>query len=188
MSIPVPPADQTPAYPAPQPAPAPVPPAFLGASAAPQPVYEQPPAPAPQPLPQIHAVEVVAPSVQVPEGGYAQRVVRIPLPQFALPGLPIPWIEMRNPGLMAPESIDEISKGLRGISVDEGADPSAADAEVIMATMIKLLRRWCIWDARSEADVPPLLPETPSRELLSWAPLGVIGAIGQAFRELQDPR
>jgi len=183
----------TPDYPQPAAAAAaqPVPTAFL-APAAGQPVYEQPymphPQAQPQPLPQIQAVQSVAPSVQVPEGGYAQRITTIKLPQFHLQGLPEPWIEMRNPGLMASETIDEISRGLRGISVGDDGEPTAADAEVIKTTMLKVLRRWCIWDARSEADVPPLLPATPTVEGLSYAPLGVIGAIGAAFRELQNPQ
>ena len=181
----------TPAYPMPQAAPAqPVPLAFLAPPPADVQVIPEQPAPAvqPQPLPQIQAVASVAPSVQIPEGGYARRITTIRLPQFHLEGLPEPWIEMRNPGLMSSSAIDEISKGLRGVAVGDDGEPTEADAEIIKTTMLKLLRRWCIWDARSEADVPPLLPETPTVELLSYAPLGVIGAIGAAFRELQDPQ
>jgi hypothetical protein len=181
----------TPAYPTPQAAPAqPVPLAFLAPPpASVQPIPEQPvPAVQPQPLPQIQAVESLAPSVKIPEGGYAQRIVRVPMPQFQLEGLPEPWVEMRNPGLMATSSLDEMGNGLRGIKVGEDGEPTAGDTQVVLATMVRLLRRWCMWDATSEEDVPPLLPETITADMVQRAPLGVIKAIGAAFMELQDPR
>jgi hypothetical protein len=170
--------DQQPApvYP---PAPQPVPATFV-----PQPVPSA--APAAPVLPQLADQQATA--VQIPEGGYAQRIVRIPLPQFHLAEVPAPWVEMRNPGLMAQEALEEIGHGLTGVTIGPDGQPSEADSELVLATMARLLRRWCMWDASSEDDVPPLLPETVTVESLRKAPLGVFRAIGAAFVELQNPQ
>jgi hypothetical protein len=159
----------------------PVPPTFQPQPAVPLPAYEQ------QGIPQAADQEAVT-SVQVPVGGYAKRIVRLPMPQFALPGLPDLWIEIRNPGLLAQSTIEEMQQGLRGVTVDEAGEPGEADSKLILETMSSLLRRWCMWDATSDDDIPPLLPETVTVADLSRAPLGVLGEIGKAFRELQNPQ
>lgn len=158
----------------------PVPGTFLPQPPVPLPVYEQ--------IPQIADQQALA-STQIPPGGYAQRITHIPLPQFALEGLPEPWIEMRNPGLMAPETLKEIGKGLSGIAVGPDGEPDDEAGEAaVWATMARLLRRWCMWDATNEDAVPPLLDETVTVELLNKAPMGVMKAITAAFKELQNPQ
>lgn len=157
----------------------PVPGTFLPQPPVPLPVYEQ--------IPQIADQQAVA-SVQIPTGGYAQRVTRIPLPQFALEGLPEPWVEIRNPGLMAPEILEEIGKGLSGVKPDADGEPSVDDEQLVWTTMIRLMRGWCMWDATSEDDVPPLLDSKVTVGLLRKAPMGVIKALMKAFQELQNPQ
>jgi hypothetical protein len=159
-----------------------VPPTFQPQPAVPLPVYEQ------QGMPQIADQEAVT-SVQVPKGGYAQRITRISMNEFRLEGQPELWVEMRNPGLMAPNSIDEITDGLKGMKMgDDGEPVSSGDTKVILETMGKMLRRWCMWDATSDEDEPPMLPETVTLEMLGKAPLGVLAALGKAFKELQNPQ
>ena len=191
MSTPV-PADQVPVYsqPVAVAAPMPVPAAFLSPppAVAPAPVVEQPTAPQPAPLPQIQAVQSIEPSVQIPEGGYARRIVRVPLPQLHLEGMAEPWIEMRNPGLMSTEALEQIGKGLQGIRVAEGEEPTAEDEGVIYETVAQLLRRWCMWDGSSVEDTPSMLPEIPTAALLRRVPLVVVRQIVRAFQELQDPQ
>lgn len=160
-----------------------VPPTFQPQPPVPLPVYEQP-----QQIPQI-ADQAAVTSVQVPEGGYAQRTTRIYMNQFRLEGLPELWIEMRNPGLMAPSAIDEMSTGLRGVKTDDQGDPvDGTDTTLIMETVARLMRRWSMWDATSDDQVPPMLPEAVTIEDLNKAPIGVLGAIGRAFKELQNPQ
>ena len=101
-----------------------VPATFLPQPPVPLPVYEQ--------VPQIADQAAVA-SVQVPEGGYAQRFVKIPLPQLHIEGVQAPWIELRNPGLMAPDVFDEMSKGLAGVTENEAGEPLERDQGVIDA-------------------------------------------------------
>jgi hypothetical protein len=159
-----------------------VPATFQPQQAVQVPVYEQ------QAVPQILDQEAVT-SVQVPKGGYAQRITRIPLPELALPGLPEPWLEIRNPGLLSQSTIEELSQGLRGVTTGNGGQPTGeADSQLIMATMAKLLRRWCMWDATSDDAIPPLLPETITLENLNKAPLVALKSITRGFRELQDPQ
>ena len=159
-----------------------VPATFQPQQAVPVPVYAQ------QAVPQIVDQEAVT-SVQVPQGGYAQRITRLPLPELALPGLPEPWMEIRNPGLLSQSTIEELGQGLRGVTTgDDGQPTGEVDSQLIIATMAKLLRRWCMWDATSDEDVPPLLPETITLEDLNKAPLVALKSIVRAFREFQDPQ
>lgn len=161
---------------------APVPPTFQPQPPVPLPAYEQ------QNMPQI-ADQAAITSVQVPQGGYAQRITRIPMDEFRLEGQPELWVEMRNPGLLAPDTIEEITKGLSGVTVDDKGEPTTSgDTRVILETMGRLLRRWCMWDATSDDDQPPMLPEAVTVEMLGKAPIGVLGALGKAFRELQNPQ
>lgn len=153
-----------------------VPPTFQPQPPVPLPAYEQP-------VPQM---QQAPPPVQVPEGGYAQRVVRIPMTKFTLPGLEDLWVDMRNPGLMAPSAVDDIATQLQGVSADQAETEEAKQAAY--AAILALVRRWRMWDATSDDDVPPLLPEVPDVDTLQRAPLGVLVELGRAFQELQDPR
>jgi hypothetical protein len=71
---------------------------------------------------------------------------------------------------------------------DDGEPTDSGDTKVILETMGKMLRRWSMWDATSDDDEPPMLPETVTLEMLGKAPIGVLGALGRAFKELQNPQ
>jgi hypothetical protein len=177
----------TPVYPpAPVPQPAPVQPASAPVPAA---FDAQPPAPPvvqPTPLPQLADQQATA--VQIPEGGYASRWTRIPLPQFALPGLPEPWIEIRNPGMMPQTALDEIAAALTAVEVGPNGEPLARDNDKVYDQLLKLIRGWCMWDAMSDADVPPLLPTPTDAAMLRRAPSGALAQVFRAFAELQNPQ
>lgn len=176
----------TPAYPpAPgpvpvvQPVPQPVPPTFQPQPPVPLPAYEQPAQTAPQ-----------APAaVRIPEGGYALRVVRVPLPEFALAGLPEPWVEMRNPGLMSQEALEGMMEEMRAVKIgDDGEPTDVADVNRIFGQVLKLVRDWCMWDGGSDEDVPPLLPKPTTLAVLRRAPAGALKKIMETFQELQNPQ
>lgn len=167
-----------PVYP-PAPQPQPVPAAFDA----------QPPAAipaAPAPIPQLADQQATA--VQIPEGGYASRWTRIPLPQFALPGLPEPWVEIRNPGMMPQQKLDEISAALTRVETGPDGQPLARDTDVIFDQLLQLIRAWCMWDATSDADTPPLLPPPADAATLRRAPSGALVHVFRAFMELQNPQ
>lgn len=146
-----------------------------------------PPAPAPPGIPQL--ADQNATSVQIPEGGYASRFTRLRLPQFALPGVPEPWVEIRNPGMMAQETLDEIGAAINAVEIGPNGEPvTDTDGAAIYAQMLRLIRSWCLWDAVSEDDVPPLLPAPSDLATLRRAPAGALVAVFKAFMELQDPR
>lgn len=182
------PAQDTPQYPgpagaqwnAPLPEPMPVPSTFQAQPPVPLPAYEQPP------VPQLADQANAAP--QIPEGGYAQRIVRIPLPQFRLEGLPEPWVEMRNTGMMSQDALDELGQGLQGVAIGADGKPAEGDVSTVMATLTKLIRRWCMWDGSSDDDVPPMLPEQVDVASLRRAPVGVLKTIMKATQELSDPQ
>jgi hypothetical protein len=155
-----------------------VPPTFTAPTPAPD--------PAAQAIPQLANQQATA--VQIPTGGYASRFVRIALPQFALPGVPEPWIEIRNPGMMAQQSLDEIGTALGLVETGPDGEPVAADTEAILRQMQRLIRAWCMWDAVSDDDVPPPLPAPSELATLRRAPSGALVAVMKAFMELQDPR
>jgi hypothetical protein len=157
---------------------------------APAPATFQPAAPVPQPAPALpQLADQQAASVQIPTGGYASRVVRIPLPAFALPGVPLPWVEMRNPGMMAQAALDEIQAGMQAVQVGPDGEPVAgADTAAIFEQLQRLMRAWCMWDATSDDDVPPLLPDPASADILRKAPSGVLIEVMRAFQELQNPQ
>lgn len=145
------------------------------------------PVPTPPGIPQI--ADQSATAAQIPAGGYASRFTRISLPQFALSGLPEPWVEIRNPGMMAQETLDEIGAAINAVEVGPNGEPATdTDGAAIYAQMLRLIRSWCIWDAVSEDDVPPLLPAPSDMATLRRAPAGALVAVFKAFMELQDPR
>lgn len=189
MSTPAPsPNGQPPTYPGPGPAAAFPPPVEAGNGEIPSTFQPQPPVPLPayeQPaaVPQLADQANAAP--QVPEGGYASRIVRISLPQFHLQGLPEPWVEMRNPGMMSQDALEAIGRGLQGQQSDADAEP---DPDVIMGTLAQLVRRWCMWDGTSEDDMPPMLPEQVDVASLRRAPVGVLKHVMQTVKELSDPQ
>jgi hypothetical protein len=182
----------TPVYPpVPQPTPAPIPgpqpqptppvPQPVPATFTPQPL---PPAAPTAPLPQL--ADQQATTVQVPPGGYASRFVRIPLQEFALPGVPEPWVEIRNPGMMAQEALDEIVAGFRAVRVGPDGEP---DQTAVYQQLLHLIRSWCMWDARSDDDRPPMLPTNPTDiATLRRAPGGALLKVFTAFQELQNPQ
>ncbi|MDH6141160.1 hypothetical protein P3T35_003173 [Kitasatospora sp. GP30] len=166
----------TPVYP---PAPQPVPATF----------DPQPPVPAPitpTQLPQLADQQATA--VQIPEGGYASRWTRIPLPQYAVAGVPEPWVEIRNPGMMPQSALDEIGAALTRVETGPDGEPVARDSGVIFDQLLRLIRSWCMWDATSDADVPPLLPPPVDAVTLRRAPSGALGHVFKTFAELQNPQ
>jgi hypothetical protein len=162
-----------PALPAPM-----VPAAFQPQPPVPLPTYEQ--------VPQL--ADQQATSVQIPEGGYASRWTRIPLPKVALPGVPEPWVEIRNPGMMAQDALDEIATALTSVEVGSNGEPVARDSGKIYEQLLKLIRGWCMWDAWSDAEVPPLLPAPTDAAVLRRAPSGALAQVFKAFAELQNPQ
>jgi hypothetical protein len=162
-----------------------VPPTFQAQPPVPLPVYEQPV------VPQL-ADQANATPQPIPEGGYAQRFVDIPLPELNLPGIQCS-VRMRNPGMMSQGAFEEITEAVKAVQVGEDGQPSEDDAAaqlpLMQAQMLKLIAAWTVWDAESAEDVPPLLPSPPRTvDDLKRAPLQVLKAVMGAFQELRDPQ
>lgn len=155
----------------------------------------QPPVPLPayeQPVPQMQ--QAPAP-VQVPEGGYAQRFVTIPLPEFNQPGIECS-VRLRNPGMMSQNAFEAMMESVDSLELDENGEPILKDGATskgvltgLYAQLLKLIVSWTMWDADGSGEEPELLPSPPtSAEELKRAPGGALRKIMDAVKELQDPQ
>jgi|SRR5689334_2148055 len=168
------------------PAPAEVPATFQPQPPVPLPAYEQPA------VPQLADQSNAAP--QIPEGGYAQRFVTVPLPEFDQPGITCS-VRIRNPGMMSQSAFEGMAAALSDVKVGDDGAPEVDETDLasVMPAMyqqlLRLIAGWTMWDAESDEEVPPLLPSPPTTEAeLKRAPAGALKAIMGIVQELSDPQ